>query len=75
MKRVSYVTGPDVFNKVVNERLPEMYQLREAIRLRTDRYIEISESMQDLIDTWQEARLPLNDLNQIGNFHSWEEYR
>lgn len=75
MKRISYVTGPDVFNKVVNDRLPEMHQLREAIRLRADSSIQIPEPMQRLIEEWQDARLPLNHLNQIGNAHSWEEYR
>lgn len=75
MKRVSYVTGPDVFNKVVNERLPDMYQLREAIRLRADSSIEIPDAMKALIDEWLDSRLPLNDVNQIGNAHTWEEYR
>ena len=75
MKRISYVTGPHVFNHVIAERLPDMHQMLEAIKLRRDSSIDIPPQMETAIDKYEAERLPLADFSRPGNAHTWYEHR
>ena len=75
MKRISYVTGPHVFSHVITERLPDMHQMLEAIKLRRDSSIDIPLQMETAIDKYEAERLPLADFSRPGNAHTWYEHR
>jgi len=76
MQKISYVTGPGVFNKVIDERLPEMQQIREAIKLKAHPWnFKLSLPMRTKIEAAAEAALPLGQINRVGNAHTWEESR
>lgn len=76
MRKISYVTGPNVFNKVIDDKLPDMHQLREAIKLKEHTWnFRLPASMRTNITAWAETRLPLGQINIMGSAHTWDETR
>ena len=73
MQDISYITGPDVFDHVIGDRLPAMRQIREAIKLRD--HCQISPEMHAQINMWEQKLLPLNRIHRTGNAHSWTHNR
>lgn len=76
MQEISYVTGPNVFNHVIAEKLPEMGQLREAVRLKEHTWnVRLPASMRTNITAWAETRLPLGQINVMGSANTWDASR
>ena len=74
MQRISHVTGPAVFNQVIDKQLPDMRQLREAIKLKNNIWnFRLSHQLKSQISTLENNRLPLGKINDIGNAHTWNE--
>lgn len=76
MRKIFHVTGPDVFNKVINEQLPDMRQLREAVKLKAHTWnFSLSLPMRVRIEAAANMALPLGQINQMGNAHTWLQTR
>ena len=76
MQRISYVTGPNVFNKVIDDQLPEMRQVREAVKMKAHFWnFHLSSDTKNEVATWAESHLPLGQINRMGNAHTWDETR
>lgn len=76
MQRISYVTGPNVFNKVIDDQLPEMRQVREAVKMKAHFWnFRLSSDTKNEVATWAESHLPLGQINRMGNAHTWDETR
>ncbi|MFO3722552.1 dermonecrotic toxin domain-containing protein [Pseudomonas sp. HLMP] len=72
--RLSDLTGPGVFNHVVDQRLPRLRIIRQIANLRT---LPQSDPNYLLLNVDADLRqamitdLPLTGVAQIGNYHSW----
>lgn len=76
MKNVSHVSGPKVFNDVIDLKLPAMRQLRDAIKMKAHVWnFSLSREMQTNIAMWGETLLPLGQISRIGNAHTWTRSR
>ncbi|NBA93457.1 hypothetical protein GUY40_00500 [Pseudomonas sp. R5(2019)] len=74
MSSISQTTGPGVFNHVIDERLPDLQQIRMLFKLMSRRIIV---PLEDL-DEWTSQltqRLPLMHAYRIGSEHSWKQTR
>ncbi|WP_236236339.1 dermonecrotic toxin domain-containing protein [Pseudomonas faucium] len=72
-RRLSYLTGPRLLTDVIDEHLPDMYQLRQLLNLVGIPKVNLAE----VIDTRSVAqalrsRTPLNRIAKVGATHSWK---
>lgn len=70
--RLSQLSGPAMFNAVVDRVLPELYRLRQVHNLymmpRVNSFLYVG---QDDFKALQLQRLPLSRLAKVGGLHSW----
>jgi hypothetical protein len=70
--RLSELTGPGMFNAVVDRVLPDLYCLRQVHnlymmpRINSFLYVDL-----DAFKTLQHQRLPLSRVARVGGMHSW----
>ncbi|MFK0036537.1 dermonecrotic toxin domain-containing protein [Pseudomonas monteilii] len=71
-KRLSQLTGPEMFNAVIDRLLPDLYCLRQLHNLymmpRINSYLFIDV---ETFKALQHQRLPLARLAKVGGMHSW----
>ena len=70
MQKISYLTGPAVFNDVIDELLPEMRRVKQLFRLRW-RPVLLPKWLEQEIDQALAQSLPLGGMVDTGAEHSW----
>jgi len=76
MRKISYISGPELFNNVIDETLPDMRQLREAVKLKEHTWnFRLPGNLRTGIAAWAESRLPLGKINVMGHANTWDETR
>lgn len=70
MQKISYLTGPGVFNDVIDELLPDMRRVKQLFRLRW-RPVILPKWLEQEIDQALAQSLPLGGLVDTGAEHSW----
>ncbi|WP_213990010.1 glycosyltransferase [Sodalis sp. dw_96] len=72
---LSYVTGPDLFNHVIDQYLPNEKQTREALKLFNLPIVMDRPTYAKLEEYWDLEVCALKNIAQVGNAHTWRHSR
>ncbi len=73
--KLSYLTGPDLFNHVIDQSLANEKQTREALKLLNFPIVMDRPTYAKLEEYWDLDVCALKNIVQVGNAHTWRHSR